>query len=72
MPLPSLIDLQEWLGWLNEYLDGAATVLDSVPLEPPVDYEALLAQAKAELYERLNPELTQRMLEALNEPMPAE
>ncbi len=70
--LPSLIDLQEWLGWLNDYLDGAATVLDSVTLAPPIDYEALLAQAKAELYERLNPELTQRMLEALKEELQGE
>jgi hypothetical protein len=72
VPLPSLIDMQEWLGWFNDYLDGAATVLDSVTLSPPIDYEALLAQAKAELYERLNPELTQRMLEALKEELQGE
>jgi hypothetical protein len=72
VPLPSLIDMQEWLGWLNDYLDGAVTVLDGVTLAPPIDYEALLAQAKAELYERLNPELTQRMLEALKEELQGE
>lgn len=72
VPQPSLIDMQEWLEWLNDYLDGAATVLDGVTLAPPIDYEALLAQAKAELYERLNPELTQRMLEALKEELQGE
>ena len=66
IPEPSVVDVQEWLQWLDEYLSGASVILDGVVLEDnTIDYEALLAQAKAELYEQLNPELTQKMLEAL-------
>ena len=66
IPTPSAVDIQEWLQWLDDYLAGAAVILDGVVLEDnTIDYEALLAQAKAELYARLNPELTQKMLEAL-------
>lgn len=66
IPEPSEVDVQEWLQWLDDYLSGATVILDGVVLEDnTIDYEALLAQAKAELYEQLNPELTQKMLEAL-------
>ena len=45
------------------YLSGANTVLDGLVLEDDtIDYEALLAQAKQELYERLNPELYEKLL----------
>ena len=66
VPTPSMVDIQEWLQWLDDYLAGAAVILDGVVLEDKtIDYEALLAQAKAELYSQLDPELTQKMLEAL-------
>ena len=66
IPEPSVVDVQQWLQWLDDYLSGASVILDGVVLEDnTIDYEALLAQAKAELYEQLNPELTQKMLEAL-------
>lgn len=66
VPIPSIIDIQEWTQWLSDYLKGAAQVLESVVLEDnTIDYEALLAQAKKELYEQLNPELTAKILETL-------
>ena len=59
----SQYDVQKWLQWFDEYLTGATAILDTVVLEDKtIDYEALLAQAKAELYERLNPELYERLL----------
>ena len=69
VPTPSVVDIQEWLQWLDDYMAGAATVLDSVELPPVIDYELLLAQAKAELYDKLNPELTQKMLDTMREDM---
>ena len=63
VPVPTQYDIQKWLQWLSEYLSGAASILDTVVLEDnTIDYEALLAQAKAELYDRLNPELYERLL----------
>ena len=61
--VPSQVDIQIWLKWLDDYLAGAAVILDGVVLEDnTIDYEALLAQAKAELYERLHPELIEKLL----------
>ncbi|MCR4582088.1 MAG: type VI secretion system baseplate subunit TssK [Prevotella sp.] len=63
VPVPHQTDIQQWLGWLDSYLLGAATVLDGVVLEDnTIDYEALLAQAKKELYEQLHPELIEKLL----------
>lgn len=63
IPAPNMYDVQKWLGWLSEYISGAVSVLDKVVLEDhTIDYEALLAKAKAELYERLNPELREALL----------
>ena len=68
VPVPSQYDIQKWLQWLSDYLSGAASILDNVVLEDnSIDYEALLAQAKAELYERLNPELYERLLLKIKE-----
>lgn len=68
IPAPTQYDMQLWLKWLQEYLSGAATILDGVVLEDhTIDYEALLAQAKAELYERLNPELRADLLAQIKE-----
>ena len=48
---PSQIDVQLWLNWFGNYLIGAVSVLDKVVLEDKtIDYDALLRQAKAELY----------------------
>jgi hypothetical protein len=68
IPAPSPYDIQLWLQWLSDYLTGASTILDGVVLEDhSIDYEALLAQAKAELYERLNPELREALLLQIKE-----
>ena len=51
-------DVAFWLEWLKGYLHGAATVLDGVVLEDrTIDFEALKAQVKEELYQQLYPEL---------------
>ena len=63
IPIPQHADIQAWLGWLEDSMSGAAVILDGVVLEDnTIDYEALLAQAKAELYERLHPELIEKVL----------
>jgi hypothetical protein len=68
VPVPSQYDLQKWLQWLKDYLSGAISIMDSVVLEDnSIDYEALLAQAKKELYERLNPELREALLLQIKE-----
>ena len=73
IPVPSEVDILDWLQWLDNYLAGAAVILDGVVLEDnTIDYDALLAQAKAELYERLNPELIEKMQEALKEQLHTE
>ena len=60
---PEPRDLQKWLDWFQSYLTAASSILDGVVLEDnTIDYEALLAQAKQELYERLNPELYEKLL----------
>ena len=60
---PVWADLTNWLQWFGTYLAGAVTLLDGIVLEDDaIDYEALLAQAKRELYEQLNPELYQKLL----------
>jgi hypothetical protein len=60
---PDQVDIAQWLDWLLTYLTGANTVLDGLVLEDDtIDYEALLAQAKAELYEKLHPELIEKLL----------
>lgn len=59
---PSQCDVQKWLKWVDEYMAGGMSVLDTVVLEDnTIDYEALLAQAKKELYDQLSPELYERL-----------
>ena len=68
IPQPLQADVMKWLRWVEEFLTGAATVLDGVVLEDDsIDYEALLAQAKKELYEQLNPELYEKLLANIKE-----
>ena len=65
---PNLCDVQQWMSWADNYLGGAASILDKVVLEDnTIDYEALLAQAKKELYEQLNPELYEKLLKQIKE-----
>jgi hypothetical protein len=73
VPQPSYTDIQIWLQWLDDYLAGAAVILDGVVLEDnTIDYEALLAQAKAELYSQLHPELIAKLLADMKEELRAE
>jgi hypothetical protein len=66
IPQPSINDVQLWLTWLKGYLDGAASVLEGVVLEDhTIDFDALKAQIKAELYEQLNPELYRKLIDDL-------
>ena len=63
VPQPSQCDIQLWLQWVDSYMAGALSILDTVVLEDnTIDYFTLLEQAKKELYERLNPELYERLL----------
>ena len=63
MPEPSQVDVQKWLDWFDNYLIGAIAVLDKVVLEDnTIDYDALLKQAKAELYAQLHEELIVKLL----------
>ena len=73
IPAASQYDVQKWLKWLLDYLSGIGSILDGVALEDnTIDYEALLAQAKVELYERLNPELREQLLLQIKEELRAE
>lgn len=60
--IPDYYDIEKWLLWLKGYLEGAVSVLDKVVLvDNSIDYDALLEQAKRELYERLSPELLEKL-----------
>ena len=73
VPQPSYTDIQAWLQWLDDYLAGAIVILDGVVLEDnTIDYDALLAQAKKELYEQLHPELIEKLLADMKEELRAE
>lgn len=68
IPMPKRMDVAQWLQWLGMYLTGAVTVLDGFePEDDSIDYEALLAQAKKELYEQLNPELYEKLLRSVKD-----
>lgn len=68
IPQPTLCDVQRWISWADNYLAAAVSILDGVVLEDnTIDYEALLAQAKKELYEQLNPELYGKLLTQIKE-----
>jgi hypothetical protein len=68
IPQPMQGDVMKWLRWVEEFLAGAATMLDGLVLEDDtIDYEALLAQAKKELYDQLNPELYEKLLANIKE-----
>lgn len=76
IPESSLYDVQLWLKWLDDYLGRAAVVLDGVEVkDSTIDVDALREQLRKELYETLQPELTQSVqekMEALREEMQAQ
>ena len=58
----SLYDVASWMQWLEGFLHGASTLLDGVVLENnTIDFDALKAQIKEELYQRLYPELKEQL-----------
>ena len=60
---PKQSDIAQWLNWFETFLSGVIVVLDKVVLEDnTIDYDALLRQAKAELYEQLHEELIVKLL----------
>lgn len=66
IPTPLQADPGKWLKWLEDYLTGAMTLANGLELiDDSIDYEALLAQAKKELYEQLSPELYEKLLERI-------
>lgn len=73
IPEPNQYDIEKWLKWLEEYLNGAVSVLDNAePKDNTIDYELLKAQIKAELYETITPELHDRMLPEIKEQLSQE
>ena len=65
---PSQADIHMWLEWFNTYLLGSISVLDEVVLvDNTIDYDALLRQAKAELYAQLHEELIVKLLNETKE-----
>lgn len=68
VPQCSRFDVEEWLSWFEDYLNGAKTVLDGVVLEDhSIDYEKLKAEIKAEVYARVYPELLEQLRKAIME-----
>ncbi len=66
-------DVAVWLKWLDGYLHGAATILDGVVLEDrTIDFEALKAQVKEELYQKLYPELKEALYKDLHDDLKKE
>ena len=66
IPTPLQVDPGKWLKWLEDFMTSAVTLADGVELiDDSIDYEALLAQAKKELYEQLSPELYEKLLERI-------
>lgn len=62
IPQPDFYDIEKWLEWSLSYLDLAKSVLDKVVLEDnTIDYNALIEQAKKDLYERLKPEILEKL-----------
>lgn len=63
IPEPTQVDIQLWLDWFGNFLTGAVAILDKVVLvDKTIDYDALLKQAKAELYDQLHEELIVKLL----------
>ncbi len=62
VPQCSRFDVEEWLTWFEDYLNGAKTVLDGVVLEDhSIDYDKMKEEIKAEVYDRAYPELYEQL-----------
>jgi hypothetical protein len=66
-------DIVSYLTWFNNYLHGAATILDCVVFEDKsIDFEALKLQLKEEIYEKVYPELKEILYKELHEELKKE
>ncbi len=62
IPAASQYDIQSWLQWFDEYLKTSKSILDQVVVEDnSIDFDALKAQIKEELYAQMIPELTEKL-----------
>ena len=58
----SQYDVERWMSWFSNYLDSATGVLDETVLEDhSIDFEALKAQLRKEIYEMMMPEMLERI-----------
>lgn len=63
----SVYDVAVWFKWLEEFLHGAATILDGVVLEDhSINFDELKAQIKEELYQQLYLELREQLYKDLH------
>lgn len=65
-PLPiqewSLYDVELWLSWIEGYMEACATTLDGVVLvDKSIDYEALKAELRKEIFEMIEPDMQERI-----------
>lgn len=68
IPLPDFYDIEKWLIWVRSYFEGTEKVLDKIVLEDhTIDYNALLEEAKKQLYEKLRPELLELLPNQIKE-----
>lgn len=66
-------DIVSYFTWIDEYLHGAATILDGVVLEDKsIDFEALKLQVKEEIYAKVYPELKEALYNELHEELKKE
>ncbi|MEG1659116.1 MAG: hypothetical protein RR304_00875 [Bacteroides sp.] len=69
----SVYDIQAWLTWLNEYMSAANSILNTVVLEDhSINFEALKADIKAELYAQIRPELQEALYNSIKEELKEE
>lgn len=66
-------DIVKYLSWIDNYLHGAATILDGVVLEDKtIDFDALKLQVKEEIYQKVYPELKEALYKELHEELKKE
>ena len=66
-------DIVSYLSWLENYLHGAATILDGVVLEDKsIDFEALKLQVKEDIYSKVYPELKEALYKELHDELKKE
>lgn len=62
IPQPSQFDLEEWLTWLKNYLQGAKSILDGIILQDnSIDYEKLKEEITADVYQRAYQEIYEQL-----------